>query len=175
MRCAGFALPPNNLIRLAQAAACAWAAFILATRNVATLFILNGPNLNLLGKREPGIYGAAGLAEVESRCRDHAAGFQVEFRQTNSEGMLVDWIQEASQSAGIILNAGAFTHTSIAVHDALRAVEAPVIEVHLSNVFARESFRHHSYVSPVANGVICGFGVNSYILAIDAIIGLTNS
>lgn len=142
---------------------------------VARLFILNGPNLNLLGKREPGIYGGAGLAEIEARCRAHAAQFEVEFRQTNSEGVLVDWIQEASQSAGVILNAGAYTHTSIAVHDAVRAIEAPVIEIHLSNVFARESFRHHSYISPVAGGVICGFGVNSYILAIDAIVGPKSS
>ena len=142
---------------------------------MATLFILNGPNINLLGHREPGIYGAAGLDEIEAQCRKHASGFDVEFRQTNSEGELVDWIQEASQSAGIILNAGAYTHTSIAVHDAVRAVEAPVIEIHLSNVFARESFRHHSYISSVAVGVICGFGVNSYILAIDAIAGLKTS
>ena len=142
---------------------------------MATLFILNGPNINLLGQREPGIYGGAGLDEIEAQCRKHATDFDVEFRQTNSEGELVDWIQEASQSAGIILNAGAYTHTSIAVHDAVRAVEAPVIEIHLSNVFARESFRHHSYISSVAAGVICGFGVNSYILAIDAIIGLKTS
>ena len=112
---------------------------------------------------------------IEARCRDHASGFDVEFRQTNSEGELVDWIQEASESAGIVLNAGAYTHTSIAVHDAVRAVSAPVIEIHLSNVFARESFRHHSYISPVATGVICGFGLNSYILAIDAIVGLKTS
>ena len=142
---------------------------------MATLFILNGPNINLLGNREPGIYGGTGLDEIEAQCRKHAAGFDVEFRQTNSEGELVDWIQEASQSAGIILNAGAYTHTSIAVHDAVRAIEAPVIEIHLSNVFARESFRHHSYISSVAAGVICGFGVNSYILAIDAIVGLKTS
>lgn len=145
------------------------------SRIVPTLYILNGPNLNLLGVREPGIYGGSGLADIEAGCRKHAAGFDVEFRQTNSEGELVGWIHEASESAGIILNAGAYTHTSIAVHDAVRAAEAPVIEVHLSNVFARESFRHHSYIAPVAKGVICGFGANSYILAIDAIIGLKTS
>ncbi len=170
----GFALSPNNLIRHAQTVQM-MADLIRTSRIVATLFILNGPNLNLLGQREPGIYGGAGLAEIETRCQEHASGFTIEFRQTNSEGQLVDWIQEASTSAGIILNAGAYTHTSIAVHDAVRAVDAPVIEIHLSNVFAREAFRHHSYISPVAAGVICGFGVNSYILAIDAIVGMKTS
>ena len=137
-----------------------------------TLHILNGPNLNLLGTREPGIYGGVTLAGIEEACRGHATGHEVVFRQSNHEGELVDWLHEASDSAGVILNAGAYTHTSVALHDAIRAIAAPVIEVHLSNVFAREAFRHHSYISPAAKGVICGFGVNSYILAIDAIAAL---
>jgi 3-dehydroquinate dehydratase-2 len=142
---------------------------------VPILHILNGPNLNLLGVREPGIYGGLTLAEIEEKCVAHAAGFDVVFRQSNYEGQLVDWLQEASESAGVILNAGAYTHTSVALHDAIRTIAAPVIEVHLSNVFAREAFRHHSHISPVAQGVICGFGANSYILAIDAIAGLKTS
>lgn len=145
------------------------------SRIVPTLHILNGPNLDLLGKREPGVYGGSGLAEIEAMCREHAVGFEVVFRQTNHEGELVDWIHEASDSAGIVLNAGAYTHTSIALHDAVRAIAAPVIEVHLSNVFAREAFRHLSHISPVAQGVICGFGAHSYILAIDAVAGLKTS
>lgn len=137
-----------------------------------TLHILNGPNLNLLGSREPDIYGGSSLADIEALCRSHADGFEIVFRQTNSEGQLVDWLQEASGAAGVILNAGAYTHTSAAIYDAIRAIEAPVIEIHLSNPHARETFRHHSYVSPVARGIICGFGANSYILAIDAVAGL---
>jgi 3-dehydroquinate dehydratase-2 len=136
------------------------------------VFILNGPNLNLLGVREPSVYGHDTLADVEERCLVRAASLdlQIEFRQTNHEGQLVDWIQEARESAdGIILNAGAFTHTSVAVFDALSAAALPVIEVHLSNIFRRESFRHHSYVSLAANGVICGLGVQGYELALDAI------
>ncbi len=137
-----------------------------------TLHILNGPNLNLLGTREPGIYGASSLADIEQMCRSHAPGFNITFRQSNSEGQLVDWIQQASDSAGIILNAGAYTHTSVAIYDAIRAIDAPVIEVHLSNPHARETFRHHSYISLAARGVICGFGAKSYTLAIDAVAGL---
>lgn len=137
-----------------------------------TVFILNGPNLNLLGVRDPSIYGHDTLADIEERCLARAAahGLQIDFRQTNHEGQLVDWIQEARESAdGIILNAGALTHTSVAVLDALSAAELPVIEVHLSNIFRRESFRHHSYVSLAANGVICGLGAKGYELAIEAI------
>ncbi len=136
------------------------------------VFILNGPNLNMLGKREPGIYGAATLADVEAACAAHgkALGLKVDFRQTNIEGVLVDWIQEAGEKAqGIIINPGAYTHTSVALQDALRAVGLPVIEVHLSNIFAREAFRHHSYVSPVATGVICGLGPKGYTLALEAL------
>ena len=140
-----------------------------------TVFILNGPNLNLLGVREPSIYGRDTLGDVEERCTARAAalGLEIDFRQSNHEGQLVDWIQEARESAdGIILNAGALTHTSVALLDALSAAELPIIEVHLSNIFRRESFRHHSYVSLVANGVICGLGAKGYELALDAIAGL---
>ena len=140
-----------------------------------TVFILNGPNLNLLGVRQPSIYGHDTLADIEERCLARAASLdlQVDFRQTNHEGQLVDWIQEARESAdGIILNAGALTHTSVAVLDALSAADLPVIEVHLSNIFRRESFRHHSYVSLAANGVICGLGAQGYGLAIEAIASL---
>ena len=140
----------------------------------STIHILNGPNLNRLGIREPGIYGGATLQAIESATRSHAEGrgFAVTFRQSNHEGDLVDWLQEADGSAGVILNAGAFTHTSIALHDAIRAIGVPVVEVHLSNVFGREEFRHHSTISAVAKGVICGFGPASYILAIDALASL---
>jgi 3-dehydroquinate dehydratase II len=135
------------------------------------IYVLNGPNLNLLGVREPSIYGAETLAEVRKRTeeRAQAVGLSVTFRQSNSEGTLVDWIQEARESAsGIVLNAGAYTHTSIAILDALAAAEKPVIELHLSNVFRRESYRHHSYVSAAAQGVICGFGAKGYELAVEA-------
>ena len=135
------------------------------------IFVLNGPNLNLLGVREPAIYGAETLADVGRRtqARAQALGLAVDFRQSNHEGKLLDWIEEARESAsGIILNAGALTHTSVAILDALNAAELPVIEVHLSNVFRREEFRHHSFVSPAAQGVICGFGAKGYELAIEA-------
>ena len=140
-----------------------------------TVFILNGPNLNLLGVRDPSVYGHDTLADIEERCLARAAALdlQIDFRQTNHEGQLVDWVQEARESAeGIILNAGALTHTSVAVLDALSAAGLPIIEVHLSNIFRRESFRHHSYVSLVANGVICGLGAQGYELALEAIASL---
>jgi len=136
------------------------------------VYVLNGPNLNMLGLREPEIYGRETLADVEAAVRRHAEtlGLGVDFRQSNHEGELVTWIQEARQKAcGILLNAGAFTHTSVAILDALNAAEVPAIEVHLSNVFRRESFRHQSYVSLGAVGVICGFGPASYILALDGL------
>ena len=142
------------------------------------VFILNGPNLNLLGVREPSVYGRDTLGDIEERCSARAAalGLEIDFRQTNHEGQLVDWIQEARESAdGIILNAGALTHTSVALLDALSAAELPVIEVHLSNIFRRESFRHHSYVSLAANGVICGLGARGYELALDGIASLIES
>lgn len=136
------------------------------------IYVLNGPNLNLLGLREPEIYGRTRLSDIEALVAARAATHElgVIFRQSNHEGMLVDWIQEArSEASGLILNAGAFTHTSVAIHDALRALDRPVIEVHLSNPYARESFRHHSYVSPIATGVICGLKEQGYLLAVDAL------
>jgi 3-dehydroquinate dehydratase II len=145
---------------------------------VPTIFILNGPNLNLLGVREPAVYGHDTLGDIEERCSACAASLsvQIDFRQTNHEGQLVDWIQEARESAdGIILNAGALTHTSVALLDALSAADLPVIEVHLSNIFRRESFRHHSYVSLAATGVICGLGAQGYELALAAIANLIES
>jgi 3-dehydroquinate dehydratase-2 len=137
-----------------------------------TIFILNGPNLNLLGTREPEIYGAVTLEDLKQICERKAAehGFEAAFRQTNSEGELVGWIQEAGHGgAALVLNAGAYTHTSVAILDALKSTDIPIIEVHLSNVFAREAFRHNSYVSPAATGVICGLGGVGYELAIEAI------
>jgi len=140
-----------------------------------TVYILNGPNLNMLGQREPAVYGRDTLEDVRRLCEGRAAalGLAVTFRQSNHEGQLVDWIQEARDRAdGIILNAGAYTHTSVALLDALQAAEKPAIEVHLSNVFRRESFRHQSYVSLAVRGVICGFGPKGYELALEAMAGL---
>jgi 3-dehydroquinate dehydratase-2 len=139
------------------------------------IFVLNGPNLNLLGVREPSVYGTETLEDVRRRteARAQTLGLEVDFRQSNSEGELVTWIQQAREKAdGIILNAGAYTHTSIAILDALTAAEKPVIELHLSNVFKRESFRHYSFVAPAAQGVICGFGPMGYELAIEAMADL---
>ncbi len=136
------------------------------------IFVLNGPNLNALGKREPGIYGGQSLADIEALCRAEAEklGFAVDFRQSNHEGHLVDWIHEAGDTAvGVAINAGAYTHTSIALHDAIRAVQVPVVELHLSNVHAREEFRHKSMIAPAVKGVICGFGADSYTLALHAL------
>ena len=136
------------------------------------VFVLNGPNLNLLGLREPAIYGAATLKDVEARCHAHAASLKlaVDFRQSNIEGELVTWIHEARERAsGVAINAGAYTHTSVALHDALKAADLPSVEVHLSNVYKREAFRHHSFIAPAVNGVICGFGVESYVLALSAL------
>jgi 3-dehydroquinate dehydratase II len=133
-----------------------------------TVFILNGPNLNLLGKRQPEIYGRETLADVEAACRALAGefGFDIRFAQSNAEHQIIDWIHEAREAAaGIIINPGAFTHTSVAILDALNAFEGPVLEVHISNVHKRESFRHHSYVSLRADGVMAGFGVEGYALA----------
>jgi 3-dehydroquinate dehydratase-2 len=145
----------------------------LVFAHMKPIYILNGPNLNLIGDREPEIYGNDTLAGIEGRLRTEAvpSGLEIVFRQTNHEGVLVDWIQEARHSASaLILNAGAYTHTSVAILDALRALSIPIAEVHLSNIFKREAFRHHSYVSPAAIGVICGFGAQSYRLALLAII-----
>jgi 3-dehydroquinate dehydratase II len=139
--------------------------------------ILHGPNLNLLGQREPGIYGRTTLAEIETMCRaaGERLGLEIECRQSNSEGQLVSWVQEIpGRFAGLILNAGAYSHTSIALLDALRALKEPLIEVHLSNIYQRETFRQHSYVSLAANGVICGFGPRGYLMALDALAALLN-
>ncbi len=140
--------------------------------NHKTILVLNGPNLNLLGTREPETYGSTTIDQLEALCAAHAEKhcLKIDFRQTNGEGTLVDWIQDGGNGfAGIILNAAAYTHTSVAIHDAIAAINTPVIEVHLSNVFSREEFRHHSYVSDVAKGVICGFGPQGYVLAIDSV------
>lgn len=138
-----------------------------------TVFVLNGPNLNTLGKREPGIYGGQTLDSIGKDCiaTGKSLGLKVEFRQTNHEGVLVDWIHEAGEkAAGVVLNAGAYTHTSIALHDAIRAMAPlPVVEVHLSNIHAREEFRHKSMIAPVSAGMICGFGPTSYTLALHAL------
>jgi len=142
-----------------------------------TVYVLNGPNLNLLGKREPETYGRATLADVEKLCRDAAArhALALEFRQSNHEGEIVDQIHEAhgKAAAGIVINAGAYTHTSVAIRDAIAAVTVPVIEVHISNIFARESFRHLSHIAPVAKASLCGFGVAGYALAIDGLAALS--
>jgi 3-dehydroquinate dehydratase II len=143
-----------------------------------TIYILNGPNLNLLGKRQPEIYGAETLADVEAHCAAVAkeAGLAVTMLQSNWEGQIVDWIHEAREKAsGIIINPGALTHTSIAVLDALMAFDGPVLEVHISNIHKRESFRHHSYVSRRAEGVIAGFGVEGYALAMRRMGSLLNA
>ena len=135
------------------------------------VYVLNGPSLNLLGTREPEIYGHTTLADIERSVTERAAarGLTIDFRQTNHEGELVDWVQEAGKAAsGLILNAAAYTHTSLALLDALRTVDKPIIEVHLSNPYKRERYRRHSYVSIVAQGVICGFKDTGYLLAVDA-------
>ena len=136
------------------------------------ILVLNGPNLNLLGTREPATYGADTLADVEKLCRTEAEAHDLEldFRQSNHEGELVTWIQQArGQFDGVVINPAAYSHTSVAIHDALRMLDMPIVEVHLSNIHAREAFRHHSYVSAVATGVICGLGPQGYRLAIIAL------
>ena len=136
------------------------------------ILVLNGPNLNLLGTREPGIYGRETLAGIEDACRRRAAslGLEVVFRQTNNEGELVTWIQEAPKEfAALIINAGAYTHTSVAILDALSAIDLPILEVHLSNIHRREEFRHHSFVAKAADGMICGLGGLGYELALEAL------
>lgn len=137
-----------------------------------SILILNGPNLNLLGTRQPEVYGSTTLKDIEQMCADAAQrlGVSVAFAQSNHEGTLVDQIHAAKGSHdGIVLNAGAYTHTSIALMDAISSVELPVIELHLSNVHAREAFRHTSYIAPVAIGLICGFGAHGYVLALEAL------
>ena len=135
----------------------------------AHVLILNGPNLNLLGQREPAIYGRETLADVEARARALGIelGLDLTFKQSNAEHQLIDWIHAAREAtAGLIINPGAYTHTSIAIHDALKALECPIVEVHISNIHKREDFRHHSYVSRVADGVIAGLGTHGYLLAL---------
>jgi len=145
----------------------------------SSIYVINGPNLNLLGTREPDKYGRHTLADVEALCRKTAKqhGFAVEFRQSNHEGELVDWIQEAGarKAAGVVLNAAAYTHTSVAILDAVAAVRIPVVEVHITNIHARESFRATSYVSKVAQAMVCGFGIEGYALAITGLAALTRA
>jgi 3-dehydroquinate dehydratase-2 len=142
------------------------------------ILVLNGPNLNLLGQREPAVNGAATLADVEALCRDTAAqlGAGVECRQSNHEGLLVDWIHEAGAAyragtlIGVVFNAGAYTHTSVALHDAIKGTGVPVIEVHITNVHAREAFRHHSSLSPAAARIVVAYGIDGYVLAIQGLV-----
>jgi 3-dehydroquinate dehydratase-2 len=144
------------------------------------VFVLNGPNLNLLGTREPAVYGSQTLADVQALCERACAanGLALDFRQSNHEGELVDWLHEAGRLqaagtlAGVVLNAGAYTHTSVALHDAIKGTGVALIELHISNVHAREAFRHHSYISPAAKAVMAGFGVNGYALAIAGLVQL---
>ena len=147
-------------------------------RNPRPIYVLNGPNLNLLGEREPEIYGRESLADIEEamRARARERGWDIVFRQSNREGELVDWIQEARAAASaVILNAGGYSHTSIALLDACRALTVPLIEVHLSNPFAREAYRRHSFISETAKGVICGFGASGYLLALDALANIVKA
>jgi len=150
---------------------------------MASVLILNGPNLNLLGTRKPEVYGTTTLADVEKLCTDAAAtlGLDVDFKQSNHEGQLIDWIHEtgaavkAGESIGAVFNPGAFTHTSAALHDAIEGASLPLIECHISNVHKREEFRHHSFISPVASGIVVGFGVHGYVLAIHGLHHLSQS
>jgi len=145
------------------------------------ILVLNGPNLNLLGTREPAVYGSATLADVEALCRDTGArlGVAIECRQSNHEGELVGWIHEAGAAQrsgellGVVFNAGAYTHTSVALHDAIKGTGVQLVELHISNVHAREPFRHHSYLSSVAAGIVVGFGIDGYALAIEAMVRRT--
>jgi 3-dehydroquinate dehydratase II len=147
------------------------------------ILVLNGPNLNLLGTREPAVYGSATLADVEKLCRDTGArlGVEVECRQSNHEGVLIDWIQQAGADQragtllGVVMNPGAYTHTSVALHDAIKGSSLSLIETHISNVHAREAFRHHSYISPAAAGIVVGFGIAGYELAIEGLVRKANA
>jgi 3-dehydroquinate dehydratase II len=148
---------------------------------MTSVLVLNGPNLNLLGSRKPDVYGTTALGDVEELCRKEAdkLGLEVVFRQSNHEGQLIDWIHEAASAVragtaiGVVFNPGAYTHTSIALHDAIEGTQLPVVEVHISNVHNREEFRRHSYISPVARGVVVGFGVYGYVLAINGLYQLS--
>jgi 3-dehydroquinate dehydratase-2 len=144
---------------------------------MTSVLVINGPNLNLLGTRKPEVYGSTTLADVEKMCRDEAGrlGLELEFKQSNFEGQLIDWVHEAGAEVkagnciGAVFNPGAFTHTSAALHDAIEGASLPVIELHISNVHKREEWRHHSFISPVARGIIVGFGVPGYLLAINGL------
>jgi 3-dehydroquinate dehydratase-2 len=144
---------------------------------LTSVLVLNGPNLNLLGTRKPEVYGTTSLADVEDLCRQEAGklGLELTFRQSNHEGQLIDWIHEAGAAVktgtciGAVFNPGAFTHTSVALHDAIEGADLPLIELHISNVHKREEFRHHSYISPIARGIVVGFGVYGYVLAIHGL------
>lgn len=148
---------------------------------MTSVYVVNGPNLNLLGSRKPEVYGSTTAAQLEVLCRQEAAalGLELVFRQTNHEGQLVDWLQEigaeaaAGRSVGVVLNPGAYAHTSVAIRDAIESANTPVVECHISNVHAREAFRHHSYVSSVALAVLAGFGVNGYCLAMRGLVERT--
>lgn len=141
--------------------------------DTSVIYVLNGPNLNLLGEREPDIYGHETLADVQAICEAAAEDFTVVFRQSNHEGELVDWIQEArTRACALVINPAAYGHTSVAILDAVKALSIPVVECHLSNLFAREAFRHHSFITPVASGLIAGFGAGSYDLAVRAAVKL---
>ena len=142
----------------------------------ATILVLNGPNLNRLGKREPEVYGSITLADIErqTKARAKELGLEIDFRQTNGEGEMVDWIQQADGLAGIIVNAGGYTHTSVAILDALRGAHLPIVEVHLSNIYQREAYRRSSFISEVADGVICGLGAQGYELAVEAMATLVS-
>jgi 3-dehydroquinate dehydratase-2 len=146
-----------------------------------SVLVMNGPNLNLLGTRKPEVYGSTTLSDVEKLCEQAAGefGLDLEFKQSNHEGQLIDWIHEtgaqvkSGASIGAVFNPGAFTHTSVALHDAIEGASLPVIELHISNVHAREEFRHHSFISPVARGIVVGFGVRGYVLAIRGLYELS--
>jgi 3-dehydroquinate dehydratase II len=147
------------------------------------ILVLNGPNLNLLGTREPAQYGYETLADAERMCHEAGArlGIEIECRQSNHEGFLIDWIHEAGREVaagrmlGVVMNPGAFTHTSVALHDAIKGASVPLVELHISNVHAREEFRHHSFISPAARGIIVGFGVKGYPLAIEALLRVSST
>jgi 3-dehydroquinate dehydratase II len=144
---------------------------------IKTIFVLNGPNLNMLGKREPGIYGGKTLKDIEEDCiaAGQTLGFSVECFQSNHEGVLVDRLHEANDRAvGVVINPGAYGHTSIALHDAIRAISVPVVEVHISNIHAREEFRHKSMIAAAAKGMICGLGPGGYVLALHALRDITS-
>ncbi len=136
-----------------------------------TIYILNGPNLNLLGKRQPDIYGSVSLKDIETSCKEmtDAQGWHLVFRQTNHEGVLIDWVQEARENAcALLINAGGLSHTSVSLLDALLMLDIPIYEVHISQIYQRDSFRHHSFVSSVAQGIVAGFGANGYMMALKA-------